>query len=80
MTQIRHVQVEVSSLQNTLAEKIGQSLQPCSCLEDVTLCVGEGSTTKQVLKFQDTQLHLDSVSEEFVTIFLELSPILLEEV
>ena len=62
------------------AGNIGKSLQRCSGLQKITLCTGYGSASKQVLEFHDTHLHLESISEELINVFLELNHLLLDKV
>ena len=62
-----------------MAKKIGQSLRHSSGLDDLTLCVRGDPETKQMLNFQNTQLQLDSVSENFLIMLLELNEKLLQK-
>ena len=79
--QIRHVQINVASLSNMLTKSLGQCLRKCTALEDITVSSGTGSSTlKQMVKFQASHLNFESVSVEFVTILLEVSPTLLKKV
>ena len=57
-----------------VAKSIGQCLQKCTALEDITLSSGEDSAPKQVIKFHDSHLNLESISEEFVSMLLAISP------
>ena len=77
--QVRHAHIKVPWFVDTMAKKIGQSLQRSSDLEELTLCVREDSATKQTLKFQNTQLQLDYVSELFLILLLELNEELLQQ-
>ena len=65
--------------QTTLAKKFGQSLQRCSRLGDITLRIGK-ELTGEILKFEDNQLHLTSVSKESITMLLQLNQELLQKV
>ena len=67
-------------LSEHLAGNIGKSLQRCSDLQKITLCTGDGSASKQVLEFQDIHLHLESISEDLINVFLELNHLLLVKV
>ena len=78
--QISHVNVKVASFTETLAKKIGQSLQHSPGLVDLTLSVGKEWAKDEILTFENNQLQLASVSDESIIMLLQLNNELLQKV
>ena len=72
--------IEAPRFTAKLAKELGKILRQCSCLEEVTLKAIEISPEKQVMKFKEKHLLLDSVSEEFLTMMTELKSEISEKV
>ena len=65
--------MKVPTLPDNLAKKTGQSLRRCSGLRDIILVTGDDAVAKQLLEFKNNYLRFESVSMEFITLFLELN-------